>query len=85
MRDGAIARIDDFLCIDPVQFSNPPRVAGDRVVTEISRRELTKAIDVVRTLNPTFERDDLIQEVKNQLGYTRFGPKIRSVLEDLVG
>ena len=83
--DGTVGRVDDFLCIDPVQFSNPPRKRGDREITEISRRELTKAIDAVRTLFPNLQRNELIQEIKNQLGYTRFGPKIKLMLEDLVG
>jgi len=83
--DGTVGRVDDFLCIDSIQFSNPPRKAGDRGITEISERELKSAIDVVRTHSPSLQPDGLIQEVKNHLGYTRFGPKIRVVLENLVG
>ncbi len=61
--DGTVGRVDEFLCIDSVQFSNPPRNRGDREITEISKRELTKAADTVRTLLPSLQRDELIQEV----------------------
>ena len=79
--DSTVGRVDDFLCIDPNQFSNPPRKAGDRAITEISQRELNSAINVVQARTHPRRRDDLVKEVATQLGYTRVGGTIKSVLE----
>ena len=84
VRDGNIGRIDDFLCIDSMQFSYPARQAGDRKITEISQRELSKAISVVLAQKPSLQRDQLIKEVVTQLGYDKVGSTIKSVLENLV-
>jgi len=85
VRDRNIVRIDDFLCIEPSQFSNAPRIAGDRSINEISPRELTKAIDVARTVNPSLQPDELVKEVATQLGYSKVGSTIKRVLDGIVG
>jgi hypothetical protein len=84
VRALAIDRSGDFFYIDGDQFSNTPRKAGDRTITEIHSDELRAAINTVKAGLPTLSKDALIKEVARQLGYLRVGPTIRSTLGELV-
>ena len=84
VREGVVSRVEDFLCFNTIQLSNPPRRRGDREIGDISPTELTKAINVVRTHLPYLQLDELIKEITTQLGYSRVGPTIRSVLSGLI-
>ena len=80
--EGCIGKMGDYYVINSTQAANPPRDRGDRDIDQISRREISLVIRMVRGDDPSLPSDLIIRTVANRFGFRRITEKLRNILED---